>query len=1104
MRETCLIGLLLIGFNIFTVHHSTMAADQNDDLKEKSGQVVQTNSLESGQAEALYTDAANFQKGGAYPIAIENWNAFLKKFPKHPLYSSASYYLGICLMQKTDPDYAKAVEAFQATLADANFQMRGETLTNLAWCLYQQGVATPEIDSDLLEKALSYLRQLLDQDPNSNLAGQAFFYSGEISYRLGSNERAIKYFDDFLKSQSPTSALWFEVLYGKGVAQEQIQLHSEATKTYQRILAGCKDELLVNDVRIRLGDLYLLENNFQEAVDQFRLAAISSQLPADRTYALFREAYSLVQLNQFETASKKYRELLEQYPDSKLAGPSRLANAQSLYRAGKMDLAELEFAKICEGKDRIAATESTHWIARIRMSQGRFQDTLRFIEEQLRKGLDGEFAVPVQMDRAESLAAGKKTEDKLAAREQFSLIYQEYPAHSLAPKSLFNASVLSFQLDDYEQALNYSDQFLAAFKSNALGTEILYIKAESQCGLGKEKDASSSFRGLFQIVPNDDPRRTRWLLRACSHWNLIEEPEQTIKMLVANQGQFENPTEQAESRLLLGQAYLGGSEPEKALEVLRQIPLIESDWPKNTEASFTIGQALRDCGKIDEAVKRWESLASEKTNSEYSHQAKYQLANIFQDQGDLKRAMELYQQTIQQTKSTNLKAFARYGYGWSLMQLNDYQKAIQELTPLIEDSVQPVLFDALLARGIAYRKTSAYQLAEEDLEKCLSLGMSIQQKGDARFELALVYQASLNTEQAITTLQEIVDLIPEYSEMENVLHELAWCYKDNMQVELAISTFNRQLEQFPNSKYATAAAYYVGQQMYALEKYGIAIEKFEVAMKNTNDSDLLEKSMYRIAWSLFNQRNYEGAEQAFKRQANDLPNGSLQLDALTMIGECRYQSKSFASALEAYTKARNVVKDKNLSSLTLPDPSDRQICEIIFLHGGQSAAQLDRWQEALQWYDELRERFPATSYLSEVFYESGYANKQLGNRQIALELLKEVAEKYRSETAARARFMMGEILFEDNKISLAIPEFQRVMYGFGANNARESIKNWQAKSGFEAGRCSEIVMTQAQTPAAKEKAKVIAIKFYRYVLEQHPNHALASKAKEKIEVLQVD
>ncbi|MGB1925297.1 MAG: tetratricopeptide repeat protein, partial [Rubripirellula sp.] len=211
-----------------------------------------------------------------------------------------------------------------------------------------------------------------------------------------------------------------------------------------------------------------------------------------------------------------------------------------------------------------------------------------------------------------------------------------------------------------------------------------------------------------------------------------------------------------------------------------------------------------------------------------------------------------------------------------------------------------------------------------------------------------------------------------------------------------------------------------------------------------------------------------------------------------------------ASALEAYTKARNVVKDKNLSSLTLPDPSDRQICEIIFLHGGQSAAQLDRWQEALQWYDELRERFPATSYLPEVFYESGYANKQLGNRQIALELLKEVAEKYRSETAARARFMMGEILFEDNKISLAIPEFQRVMYGFGANNAGESIKNWQAKSGFEAGRCSEIVMAKAQTPAAKEKAKVIAIQFYRYVLEQHPNHALASKAKEKIEVLQVD
>ena len=44
-------------------------------------------------------------------------------------------------MQKTEPDYEAAVTAFERTLKVDDFDLRQESLANLAWCLYQQGIA---------------------------------------------------------------------------------------------------------------------------------------------------------------------------------------------------------------------------------------------------------------------------------------------------------------------------------------------------------------------------------------------------------------------------------------------------------------------------------------------------------------------------------------------------------------------------------------------------------------------------------------------------------------------------------------------------------------------------------------------------------------------------------------------------------------------------------------------------------------------------------------------------------------------------------------------------------------------------------------------------
>ncbi|MEM9586603.1 MAG: tetratricopeptide repeat protein [Planctomycetota bacterium] len=373
--------------------------------------------------------------------------------------------------------------------------------------------------------------------------------------------------------------------------------------------------------------------------------------------------------------------------------------------------------------------------------------------------------------------------------------------------------------------------------------------------------------------------------------------------------------------------------------------------------------------------------------------------------------------------------------------------------------------------------------------------------GHALYELALIDQNDRDQTAAIQKLTRLVDEVPKYPGMEKVLYELGWSQREAGKSKDAAASFARLLKQYPQSELAGEAAYFLGQELYAASNWQAAAEKFQLATAS-GDAGLSEKAYYRLGWSYFKSQRYSEAAAAFASQAQRHADGPLALDAMMMVGECAFKSADYQKALDAFSKARAQLQANDDRADTIRSANDRQVRELVLLHGGQSAAQLKRWDDAIGWYDELRSRFPATTYLAQVFYETGVAYQQQNQNEQALKLFEQVATQYRNETAARARFMMGEIRFGDRQYDKAITEFQRVMFGFGAEQAPDSIKNWQAKSGFEAGRCGEALSQQARTRAKQSQAISIAIKFYQYVVEKHPNNELVAQSNTRVAALQ--
>ena len=1050
---------------------------------------------------AAYADAANFQTGGAIDLAIEGWTKFLAKYPKHPMAADAAHFLGVCYMQRDKPDYKAAANAFARALKNPKYDLREESLANYGWCAYASAGDGEERDAAKLQLALDAFQLLKKESPKSRFLDRALFYSGEAAYGMGNSKLAVEYYNQLLTlPNAKESPLRCDALYARGVAHEELKQFEEAFASFNQLLAGCDRQELVVDVMLRVGDLQIMQKNYDIAIDSFEKALATSDLPEDRSYALFRQAFAYVQSDRPAKAAAKYEELLSEYPNSSYAGAAILASAQSTYRSGDIDEAAKRFEKVLLQRNLTAATEAAHWLARIEINRGRSKQAARLVREQLKRGVDGAFEMDLQLDLAEALSMDPETVEE--SMKLFEAAYREQPDGPLASRALYNASFSALQINEPKKALELALEFIKRFPNDTLVPDIKFVAAESQLLTGKTQDAADTYKHLLQSTAAENIQRPVWLLRAGSTLNAAKRFDDTAKLLGNELPNLKEPAQRAEAFMLLGQASLELGKNDVAAKSFQASYDADPTWGRADEALLMSGQAKLAANNPKAALIDWQRVIREASNARMIDQARYKIAQVASDNQQYAEAIERYNQILKSKNDAGLIPYALYGKGWAHMQAKQFQAAIEPLDQMLRDHAEHALRnDAILARGITRRNLDQQEAARQDLAAYLQTQPNGTNLGHALYESALIDQKEKQPGEAAKKLERLVAEVPDYPSMDQVLYELGWSLQESGNNTAATRYFTQLINEHPDTPLIAEAAYFIGQQKYAEKQWVDAAKYYKIAADQADQTGLSEKAYYRLGWSLFKKADYDASERAFLAMSKTHPSGKLAFDADMMVGECRFKRGEFESALDGYAVARNKIRKQNDTSKTIRDGTERQVRELVFLHGGQSAAQLKKWDEAIEWYDELRERFPSSDYLPQVFYETGFAYQQKNDNPQALQYYREVADNYRNEISARARFMMGEIHFANREFDAAIPEFQRVMYGYGAEKAPTAFKNWQAKSAFEAGRCSELLMQAAKTEDSKNKAQNFAIEFYNFVIDKHSGHELASKSRDRLEAL---
>ncbi len=644
-------------------------------------------------------------------------------------------------------------------------------------------------------------------------------------------------------------------------------------------------------------------------------------------------------------------------------------------------------------------------------------------------------------------------------------------------------------------AKTWAERFLKQFGKDDLAADAGYVLAESQLQLGERAEAIA---GLTALIKNhsSNPMLNAWKLRLSTATFLNGDYEGTLKTLKKDFSSFQEAEQQAEAQFLMGASLLRLNQPKEAVTAFETSRKLAPKWSQADESMLLLSQAFQQNNELDKSKQTLQQLIQEYPSSRFKVQAQYRLGQMAANAGEYAQAIALYDQILGKGERNPNLDFVAYAKAFVLMQMEKYDESVAILKPLaIESRNDGVGRESRLALAINYRKKGDLDESLKILKRVVETAEAGDYQVKGLYEYGITCSQKKEYETAIASFQRIRKEYPKFVNLDKVLFELAWCYKEQEKAENAAEIFTELVNQFPGSSLAAEANYHVGQGLYEQKNFDKAVSAYSAAYSNSKDRSVQEKSLHKMGWALFKQEQYDKANERFQQQLKSFPEGELRVDGLFMSAQCRFKKEDFAGAFEVYGKARS-----SLESHPDPESISESIRALIYLHGAQCLRELKKFDQSEGWLKVFTTQYAKSPFLPEALYELAYSYQNQQKIDDALKLYEEVASKYRNEISARARFMMGEVYFAKREFPKAISEYQRVMFGYGGKQAPEEIKNWQARSGIEAGRCAETLIN-GQKGEKLTKSISIAKEFYQYVLDNHPKSDLAPQAEIRLAAL---
>ena len=349
--------------------------------------------------------------------------------------------------------------------------------------------------------------------------------------------------------------------------------------------------------------------------------------------------------------------------------------------------------------------------------------------------------------------------------------------------------------------------------------------------------------------------------------------------------------------------------------------------------------------------------------------------------------------------------------------------------------------------------------------------------------------------EAIKLYSTLLKAYPDYQRNDQVLYQLARAYETTGQPEQALATLDRVVQRYPQSPQMDEVQFRRGELLFSAKRYAEAEQAYAAVIKHGKGSSFYEQSLYKHGWSLFKQgmteeslpsfgkvldsklgapRGAKGPQlESLKRADRELVEDTLRVMSVTFsytdgsasldqfvtrqgdapysyllyarLGDLYVDKQRFQDAATAYRAyvARDPYTDEapNLSMQAIE----------AYRKGGFSQLVLDGKHEFVErynfgspfWQNRDRARYGTVvqelkTNLKDVavyFHATAQKSKKVEDYQEAARWYRDYLKSFADDPdSAATNYSLAEVLFDSHQYAAAATEYDRTAYGYPKND----------------------------------------------------------------------
>jgi TolA-binding protein len=907
--------------------------------------------------------------------------------------------------------------------------------------------------------------------------------------------------------------------FNAAAALQNVGLYDRAAEKWTVFLAQYAGDVRLDRAHYYLGICQLHAKKYAEAINTFqtllaKYPAFSNAEGAHYNLAMarYQAAADSKRREDFQAAAEALRTLAAKYPQGKYAAAALYYRGESLSAAGDARQAIEAYQKVVNDFPASSiAADAYYALGTSQQEQGRDADAVvtfqKFLDTPALAGHD--FAAEVRLRLALSLLKQKKYAE---AEPHFAAV-AAIAAFPHADLAMLRQGECRLQAGKPAEAAALLAELPKKFPNSAYRSAAQLAAGKGYFAAGKLSDAQQLLDALAKGHDRESAEAAGWLARALVKAGRPQEALAAIEHALAS-----GPSAETASYLELARAEALWDIPDRRREAalfFEKFAAAHPDHPSAAQSLFLAASAAlenkdyaaaRRCaetllgnsrlsqpqwmpgmlliaaeshlapagGDPLKAETCYRQLIDRFPKSSEAAQAYYKLGEIALGQKKYDDAIVHYKQCLQQFPQGDFAARSQYGLAAASFAKGDQPGALLALEKLLTASPAAALAArARYLRGLVLQRQSQLESAAKEFEAFLNGNPSPEEAAEARYALALCRIALKQFDQATATLSALLQQKADYAQADWAYYELAQALLREDRTDAAAAALRTLTEKLPRSSLAAEGWFQVGRRYEAAADRAAtaeqrtaaaahAAEAYGAGLAKTPPADLQEKLRYKLADMQFRLKQFEQAAATLQAQLREQPGGSLAGPARFLAAECLFRQDKFAEALPLFVR---VVDDKV-----------EKYHALALYRAGTCAANEKKWPESQKFFDTLTREFPAFEQFHDARYGLALALQNQGRLGDARTIDEQVAKATDTETAAKARFMLGEIAFAERKYEDAIEQFVMVTSGY-------SYKHWQALAQFEIGRCFLSLGKRQQ-----------AIDAFQTVVNKYPDHAKAADA----------